>query len=425
MAKKEELRSIAEERLREKTEKLENLPEDVDSLIHELQVHQIELEMQNEELRHSRADLEKLSEKYYDLYNFAPVGYFTINATTAITEINATGADLLGFDKNHLIKTLFRWYIAPKYSKKFMHHHKQAIETGKKQVFDLGLIRKDGIIFYAHVEMLPQFNHHENTFKIAVVDITERKKTEDELKRSNDELQQFAYVASHDLQEPLRTISSFTQLIERRYRGKLDEDADEFIEYIVEASQRMQQMILDLLEYSRVVTKGGEFEEIDANEALDTALFYLKGLIEECNVEITRDNLPKLIADQSQFTKVFQNIISNSIKFSKPNEPPKIHISYKKDEKRNEHVFSVQDNGIGMDPQYAERIFTIFQRLHTIDEYQGTGIGLSIVKRIIERHGGKIWVESELDKGSTFYFTIPFLPHPNKNNALKQYLSQK
>lgn len=160
--KDEKLRSAAEERLYEKREKLKT-PEDIDKLVHELQVHQIELEMQNDELRNSRKELEELHEKYYDLYNFAPVGYFTLDATTAITEVNATGADLLGFDKNGLIKTLFRWYISPKYAETFMYHRKQAIETGEKQVFDLGLIRKNGIIFYAHVEMLPQFDH-ETTF---------------------------------------------------------------------------------------------------------------------------------------------------------------------------------------------------------------------------------------------------------------------
>ncbi|WP_424354998.1 PAS domain-containing sensor histidine kinase [Methanobacterium sp. MBAC-LM] len=409
MDKKEKLRSIAEERLREKTEQLENIPKDVNTLIHELQVHQIELEMQNEELRHSRVELEKLHEKYYDLYNFAPVGYFTFDATSAITEVNNTGAQLLGFDKNDLIKTLFRWYISPKYSNKFVSHRKQAMQTGEKQRFDLGLIRKDGIIFYAHVEMMPQFNY-ETTFKVAIVDISERKKVEDELKRSNNELQQFAYVASHDLQEPLRTISSFTQLLDRRYKEKLDPDADEFIGYVVEAAKRMQQMILDLLEYSRVATKGGAFQEINANEALDTALFYLKGVIEDCNVEITQDTLPKIVADKGQFTKVFQNLISNSIKFRKPDESPKIHVSARKNPQKNEYIFSVQDNGIGMDPQYTERIFTIFQRLHTLEEYQGTGIGLSIVKRIIERHNGRIWVESEPGKGSTFYFTIPIPP---------------
>ena len=281
---------------------------------------------------------------------------------------------------------------------------------------EYNLVRKDGSIFPVNLNATAITDSDGNYVmsRAIIIDIGERKQIEEqmeklitELKRSNQELQQFAYVASHDLQEPLRTISSFTQLIERRYHGKLDEDADEFMDYIAEAAQRMQQMILDLLEYSKVVTKGGEFSEVDINEALDEALFYLKGLIEECNVEITRYKLPRLVADRVQITKVFQNLISNSIKFSKPDEPPKIHISSKKDEEKNEYVFSVVDNGIGMDPQYAGRIFTIFQRLHTRDEYQGTGIGLSIVKRIIERHGGHIWVESEPGKGSTFYFTIP------------------
>jgi chemotaxis family two-component system sensor kinase Cph1 len=412
MDEKEELRSIAEERLREKTAKLKDIPEDVDTLIHELQVHQVELEMQNEELRDSRRELEKLHEKYYDLYNFAPIGYFTIDLSSKITNINTTGADLLGFTKESLEKTLFNWYVAPKYTKSFQYHLKQALGTMEKQVFELGLIRKNGIIFYAHVELLPQVDP-EIQIKMAVVDITERKKLEEELKRSNQELQQFAYVASHDLQEPLRTISSFTQLLERRYKEKLDPDADEFIEYVVEAAQRMQQMILDLLEYSRVMTTGGIFKKINTSEALNTALFYLKGAIEECNVKITHDTLPTITADQNQISKVFQNLISNAIKFRKPDEPPKIHISSKKDEEKNEYVFSVADNGIGMDPQYAERIFTIFQRLHTLEEYKGTGIGLSIVKRIIDRHGGHVWVESELGKGSTFYFTIPFAPPMN------------
>jgi PAS domain S-box-containing protein len=411
MNKKEKLRLAAEKRLHEKINTLPELPEDVEALIHELEVHQIELEMQNEELRASRRELEKLHEKYYDLYNFAPVGYFTLDLKSTITEVNTTGADLLGFTKDSLIKTLFAWYVAPKYSKSFQYHLKHALKAMEKQVFEMELIRRNGIIFHAHVELLPQ-RDFEIQIKVAVVDINQRKRLEEELKRSNEELQQFAYVASHDLQEPLRTISSFTQLLEHRYKEKLDPDADEFIGYVVEAAQRMQQMILDLLEYSRIMTKGSEFKEIDANEALDTALFYLKGAIEECDVEVTHDKLPEITADQSQLTTVFQNLISNAIKFKKPNESPKIHVSSRKDEEKKEYVFSVQDNGIGMEPQYVERIFTIFQRLHTLDEYKGTGIGLSIVKRIIERHNGHVWVESELGKGSTFYFTIPFIQHP-------------
>ncbi len=411
MNEKEKLRSAAEKRLHEKIDKLPELPEDVDTLLHELEVHQIELEMQNEELRASRRELEQLHEKYYDLYNYAPVGYFTLDLTSAITELNTTGANLLGFTKDRLIKTRFNWYVAPKYTKSFLYHLKQAYNSLEKHVFEMGLIRRNGIIFYAHVELLPQqLNTGEVQMKMAVVDITGRKELEDELKRSNEELQQFAYVASHDLQEPLRTISSFTQLLDRRYKEKLDSDADEFIGYVVEAAQRMQQMILDLLEYSRIMTTGGEFKKINSTNALEDALFYLKGLIEDCNVEITYEKLPVVTVDQLQLTKVFQNLISNSIKFSKLDEPPKIHISAEIDEKNREYIFSVQDNGIGIEQQYAGRIFTIFQRLHTLDKYQGTGIGLAIVKRIIERHGGHIWVESELGKGSTFYFTIPCPP---------------
>lgn len=408
MDEKEKLRSTAEKKV-QKREKKENIPKNIDNLIHELQVHQVELEIQNEELRESQKELEKLHEKYYDLYNFAPVGYFTLDLTSKIIELNTTGANLLGFTKDYLNDTRFVWYVSRESSKTFRNYLKEALQTIEKQSFDIGLIRKNSTVFYAHVELVPKVDH-EVQLKMAVVDISQRKKLEDELRRSNDELQQFAYVASHDLQEPLRTISSFTQLLERRYHNKLDENADEFMTYVVEAAQRMQQMILDLLEYSRVATKGGFFKEVNTNESLDKALFNLKGTIEDTDAIITRDDLPTVIGDESQLIKVFQNLISNAIKFRDPEIPLKIHISAFKNEKENEYIFNIADNGIGMDSQYAKRIFTIFQRLHTMDEYQGSGIGLAIVKRIIERHGGKIWVESLLGKGSTFYFTIPIHP---------------
>lgn len=226
-----------------------------------------------------------------------------------------------------------------------------------------------------------------------------------ELKRSNKELEVFAYVASHDLQEPLRTITSFTQLLERRYRGKLDDDADEFIEFIVDGANRMKQMILDLLEYSRITTKGQEFKPVNIENIINYALDSLNVLIKENDAVIKFDNLPIVNGDKSQLVRVFQNLISNAIKFRKDDKSPEICISAKKE--GNEYIFKVADNGIGIEEQYFDVIFTIFKRLHTREEYEGTGIGLSVTKRVIERHGGKIWVESQPNKGTTFYFTIP------------------
>lgn len=226
----------------------------------------------------------------------------------------------------------------------------------------------------------------------------------DELKRSNDELKQFAYVISHDLQEPLRTIASFTQLLRRRYEHELDEDADEFIDYIVDGADRMQIMIKALLDYSRVNTINKEFKPSNLNEIIYQTLNSLKIAIDESNAKITVDQLPTIIVDDKQMFQLFQNIISNAIKFRKTDEDMKIHISCEK--VSTNYIFSVSDSGIGIEPQFKDRIFEVFQRLHTRDEYSGTGIGLAVCKKIVERHGGQIWVESELGKGSNFYFTI-------------------
>ncbi|MFZ3049019.1 MAG: ATP-binding protein [Desulfatirhabdiaceae bacterium] len=244
------------------------------------------------------------------------------------------------------------------------------------------------------------------------MDITERKLAEErlnqareELQRSNQELEQFAYVASHDLQEPLRMVSSYTQLLARRYSDKLDQDARDFIHYAVDGANRMQQLIQDLLSFSRVTTKGQPCTQTQSREALMEALSNLKATITETGARITHDHLPEVYADRTQLTQVFQNLIGNAIKFRNPDNIPRIHISSKQQDTM--WIFSVQDNGIGMDPKYFDRIFTIFQRLHTRQAYPGTGIGLALCKRIIERHGGCIRVESEPEKGTVFRFTLP------------------
>ncbi|MBF0558926.1 MAG: PAS domain S-box protein [Nitrospirae bacterium] len=252
----------------------------------------------------------------------------------------------------------------------------------------------------------------EREFFVAVFDnITERKKAEvtlkkysDELVRSNKELELFSTIASHDLQEPLRVVTGFAQLLDRRYRDKLDAEANEFIFFIVDGAGRMEQLIKDLLDYSRVTTRGKTFEPVDTNGVVRRALANLKMSVDESCAEITVDALPEVKVDESQFMRLFQNLIGNAVKYRRETAP-RIRVSATKD--GNVWVFSVADNGIGIDPKYHERIFKIFQRLHDRDKYTGTGIGLAVCRRIVERHGGRIWVESEQGKGSVFYFTIP------------------
>ena len=235
-------------------------------------------------------------------------------------------------------------------------------------------------------------------------DITGRKKAEEELKRSNADLQQFAFAASHDLQEPLRGIESFIRLLENRYKGRLDEKADEFIDFIIDDVKRMQVLIKDLLEYSRLSAKDKVISPANCSVILEQALNNLRSAIGESNAAVTYDSLPVVMGDEAQLIRLFQNLIGNAIKF-RSREPLKVHISARRE--GNEWLFSVRDTGIGIDPKQVERIFVIFQRLHARQEYPGTGIGLAVCKRIVERHGGRIWVESELGKGSAFFFTVP------------------
>jgi light-regulated signal transduction histidine kinase (bacteriophytochrome) len=225
------------------------------------------------------------------------------------------------------------------------------------------------------------------------------------LESSNVELQQFAYVASHDLQEPLRMVASYTQLLAKRYKGRLDSDADEFIAFAVDGCNRMQGLIRDLLTYSRAGRNGEEPSEVSGDDALQGALTNLRITIEQSGAVITHGRLPSITTDETQLTQVFQNLIGNAIKY-RSSEVPRVHVSAANNG-GNEWTFSVRDNGLGIDPQYFEKIFVIFQRLHGRQEFEGTGIGLAICKKIVERMGGKIWVESQLEKGSTFYFTLP------------------
>jgi PAS domain S-box-containing protein len=243
-------------------------------------------------------------------------------------------------------------------------------------------------------------------------DITERKRAEEkleryaaDLKRSNEELEQFANVISHDLREPARMVKSFLQLLEQRYGEQLDSKAEEYIAYAVDGAERMQEMIKALLDLSRVGTRGKEPAPTDAEAVLERTLTSLSRAIEENDATVTHDPLPTVMADQAQLAQVFQNLIANGIKFQRDGVPPHVHVSA--EQKGDKWLFAVEDNGIGIAPEQTERLFQIFQRLHTREEYEGTGIGLALCRRIVERHDGRIWVESEVGEGSTFYFTLP------------------
>ena len=568
--KLEKLRKKAEETVKKQYDHKINQSKDTDELFHELKVHQVELEMQNEELRQAQIKLEDSQRKYFDLYNFAPDGYFTLDKEGIILEVNLKGALLLGVERLNLNKTAFIQYIAPDNQNKFYHHLQKVLETRTNDTIDLKLIKKDNNIFYAHLETMyvPEGNGNFKEFRSAVTDINDLKSTEMALKESeeryreifynnhtimilidpvnlniieanpaacnfygynyeqllkmkisdinildldliedkmqkavaqqenhfifkhrlsngtisdvdihsglipykgknvlcsvihditaqkkaekilekhnarinqmlnieiddhekaeiklgnliskleisNKELEQFSYVSSHDLKEPLRMITSFLQLLQRRYANDLDKDANDFINFAVEGAKRLDMMINDLLEYSRVGSKEREFKYIYTEKIVETVLTNLKTQIQDKNAIVTYDSLPIIYASEYQMVQLFQNLISNAMKYN--NKIPKVHISAVKKDK--EYVFSIKDNGIGIDKDHLERIFSIFQRLHTREEYDGTGIGLAISLRIIQEHRGKIWAESELGKGSTFNLSIPI----KTNNEISNY----
>ena len=335
----------------------------------------------------------------------------TIAPDGKITDVNRATEHVTGITRQELVGTDFSDYFTD--PQKARASYQQVYREGSVQDYELEVRHRNGRITPVVYNASLYRDEAGNAMGVfaAARDITERKRAEEALKqysaelaRSNADLQQFAYVASHDLQEPLRMVASYTQLLARRYKGKLDADADDFIGYAVDGAHRMKNLINDLLAYSRVGTRGKEFAFTNCEAVLQEVLANLQTAIEESSAAVTYDPLPEVWADASQLVQVFQNLIGNALKF-RGRQPPRVHIS---SESQDGHWrFVVRDNGIGIEPQYLERIFVIFQRLHTHAAYPGAGMGLAIAKKIVERHSGRIWVESKRGEGSTFYFTIP------------------
>ena len=366
--------------------------------------------------KRSEEELKRMSDQLAEGQQIAHLGSWEYIAATQTTVWSDETKRMFGLDTakpSPDYKTLLQKYTHPDDVAELDRSFREAIATHKPFENENRIVRADGTVGWISNKAFPYFDEQGKLVRYVgtTLDITERKTAElalkqlnEELKRSNKELEEFAYIASHDLREPLRAISGFTQLLKEKYKGKLDEKADEYINYTVKGVSRMDALLSCLLEYSRVNTHRQNLAPVSANDCLDAAIDNLSKSILETNAEITHDNLPKVEADGRQLTQLFQNLIHNAIKFC-DKKPPKIHIGSRKETKN--HLFWVKDNGIGIDKDYHERIFKIFQRLHGQDQYSGQGIGLSICKKIVERHGGKIWLESQVGKGSTFMFTIP------------------
>lgn len=415
---KKELRDLAEKQYETTSGSQDKTRSEADlrMLVHELGVRRIELEMQNEELFRTQQELEASEKKYRDLYDFAPIGYATLDAEGTIHEINLAGASLIGENRERLIKKPFPLFLAPGCTERFNSFCTRVLASDKTETCEIRLGARDDISRNLEMEgrVIEGPDGNRTIFRAVLIDLTDRELFE-YLRQSNRELEQFAYVASHDLREPLRMVTSFSQLLAQRYKGRLDADADEFIGYIVNGAQRMDELVGDFLDYS-LVARGKPFVPTDMNAVAQAAIRNLSVPIRETGARIEVGNLPTVLADSQQMEQLLCNLIANAIKFHGREtvmiEIGAVHIHHA-------YRFSVKDNGIGIDSEYFEKIFDLFKRLHNNEEYQGTGIGLPICRRIVERHKGRIWVESQEGRGSTFFFTIPWPYHHGKSNPIE------
>ena len=367
------------------------------------------------EFSHDLSESKESGAKYRGLLEAAPDAMVVVNHGGEIVLLNLQAEKQFGYHRDELVGQRMKNIIPEGFAERLISDGLRSPEDALAQQIGTGIEltgrRKDGSGFPIEIMLSPLESAEGVLVTAAIRNITKRKKAEanllqkvEELNRSNEELEQFAYIASHDLQEPLRMVASYTQLLSRRYKGQLDSDADEFIAFAVDGASRMQRLIQDLLAYSRTGTNAKHLFETSSEEALQQALVNLRGAIEESHAVVTHDPLPTVLADEMQLVQLFQNLVGNAVKYQNPGIP-RIHISAARNG-GNKWRFSIKDNGLGIDSQYFDRIFGMFQRLHKREEFAGTGVGLAICKKIVERHGGSISVESQPGHGSTFHFAL-------------------
>jgi len=391
----------------------------------ELSRSNAKLQEQADALRRQAEALQKTEQKFRSLLEAAPDAMVVCRKDGEIVMVNSQTEILFNCQRDRLISRNIR-ALVPNWE---YHFRPEWDESGGSEAqpvargIELHAFPEGRSSFQAEFSFSPLNTEEGLVVTCSIRDISERKKTEERIRelnnnleervlertealmRSNEELQQFAYIASHDLQEPLRTVSIYAQLLAKRYRGELAGDADQFIEYIVEGSERMEKLIHDLLDFSRVDARATDaFTRTSCDEALNDAIRSLQPLLEESGAVLTREPLPWVLGDSIQLARLFQNLLVNSVKYRKE-EPPRIHIAAKSE--NGEHLISVRDNGIGIEPQYAEKVFGIFRCLQPRDKTSGSGMGLAICRKIVSRHEGRIWVESALGNGATFCFTLP------------------
>lgn len=413
------LRSRAEERLKNlKTGPvIPRTEESTKKLLHELQVHQIELEMQNEELRQSREESETALERYTELYDFAPVGFFTLDKDGIISSVNLTGASLLGTDRSRLIKKSFKLFITVEDRPVFVAFLKKVFEGKEKESCEVRLREKENQSFFVYIEAKVLIAGHK-CYAI-LVDITGRRQAEEELKKLNKELEatalkldlaykdmeSFSYSVSHDLRAPLRIIGSMSGIVLKDYYDKLDDEGRKLLNSIQGNTKKMDKLVLALLDLSKVGRQEMRIDEIDMEKEAALIAADLKAAAPERNITVTLKDLPSAYGDITLVRQVLANLLSNAVKFTRNRDVPVIEIGGRRED--NENVYFVKDNGAGFDMDYANKLFGVFQRLHREKEFEGIGIGLSIVQRIVKRHGGRVWAEGRPNEGATFYFSLP------------------